>query len=120
MRNLAFAAAGLAILGFAAPTISAASAETVIIKRHYDNGWHRGWRGDMGSRRVIVERHDRAFIAASIVTEERTTPTRCLIPGFDGAPLSPDSKDALWDRFFTAAPQRQRRSVERYSIVKRA
>jgi DNA invertase Pin-like site-specific DNA recombinase len=45
---------------------------------------------------------------------------RCLIPGFDGAPLSPDSKDALWDRFFTAAPQRQRRSVERYSIVKRA
>ena len=49
-----------------------------------------------------------------------STRPRCLIPGFDGAPLSPDSKDALWDRFFTAAPQRQRRSVERYSIVKRA
>ena len=44
----------------------------------------------------------------------------CLIPGFDGAPLSGDLRDALWDRFFTAAPQRQRRSVERYSIVKRA
>jgi hypothetical protein len=42
MRNLAFAAAGLAILGFAAPTIGAANAETVVIKRHYDNGWHRG------------------------------------------------------------------------------
>jgi hypothetical protein len=61
MRNLAFAAAGLAILGFAAPTISAANAETVVIKRHYDNGLHRGWRGDMGSRRVIIERHDRGF-----------------------------------------------------------
>ena len=61
MRNLAFAAAGLAILGFAAPTISAANAETVVIKRHYDNGWHRGWHADMGSRRVIVERHDRGF-----------------------------------------------------------
>jgi hypothetical protein len=61
MRNLAFAAAGLTILGFAAPTIGAANAETVVIKRHYDNGWHRGWHADMGSRRVIVERHDRGF-----------------------------------------------------------
>jgi hypothetical protein len=61
MRNLAFAAAGLAILGFAAPTICAAKAETVVIKRHNDNGWHRGWRGDMGSRRVVIERHDRGF-----------------------------------------------------------
>ena len=29
-------------------------------------------------------------------------------------------RDALWARFFTAAPQRRRRSVERSSIVKRA
>jgi hypothetical protein len=29
-------------------------------------------------------------------------------------------KEALWDRFYTGAPQRQRRSVERYNIVKRA
>ena len=45
---------------------------------------------------------------------------RCFVPHFDGAFLSSDSKDALWDRFFMGAPQRQRRSVERYSIVKRA
>ena len=45
---------------------------------------------------------------------------RCLVPGFDGASLSSDSKDALWDKFFMGAPQQQRRSVERYSIVKRA
>ena len=44
----------------------------------------------------------------------------CLIPGFDGAVFSPEWRDALWARFFTAAPQRQRRSVERYNIVKRA
>jgi hypothetical protein len=44
----------------------------------------------------------------------------CLIPGFEGAPLPGNLRDALWDGFFTAAPQRQRRSVERYSIVKRA
>jgi hypothetical protein len=61
MRNLTFVVAGLAALGFAVPTFNAANAETVVIKRHYDNGWHRGWRGDMGSRRVIVERHDRGF-----------------------------------------------------------
>src|SRR5262245_26580480 len=46
--------------------------------------------------------------------------SRCLIPGFDGALFSREWKDALWARFSTAAPQRQRRSVERYSIVKRA
>jgi hypothetical protein len=43
--------------------------------------------------------------------------TRCFVPDFDGSFLSNDSKDALWDRFYTGAPQRQRRSVERYSIV---
>jgi hypothetical protein len=43
-----------------------------------------------------------------------------LIPRFDGALFSREWKDALWARFSTAAPQRQRRSVERYNIVKRA
>ena len=47
-------------------------------------------------------------------------PPRCLVPAFAGAFLPSDSKDALWDRFFMGAPRRQRRSVERYSIVKRA
>ena len=31
-----------------------------------------------------------------------------------------DWRDALWAKFYTEAPRRQRRSVERYSIVKRA
>jgi hypothetical protein len=44
----------------------------------------------------------------------------CLVPGFNGALFSWEWKDALWDRFFTAAPRRQRRSVEQYKIVKRA
>jgi hypothetical protein len=43
-----------------------------------------------------------------------------LVPGFDGAVFSSEWKDALWARFCTAAPQRQRQSVERYNIVKRA
>jgi hypothetical protein len=46
--------------------------------------------------------------------------TRCLVPAFDGAFYSQERKEALWDRFYTGASQRQRRSVERYSIVKRA
>jgi hypothetical protein len=46
--------------------------------------------------------------------------TRCLVPGFDGAFLSREWKDALWAKFSTGAPARQRRCVERYSIVKRA
>jgi putative tryptophan/tyrosine transport system substrate-binding protein len=31
-----------------------------------------------------------------------------------------DSKEALWDKFYTAAPPRRRQSVEQYKIVKRA
>lgn len=34
----------------------------------------------------------------------------CLIPGFDGAQLSHESKEALWARFFMGSPRRQRRS----------
>jgi len=45
---------------------------------------------------------------------------RCLIPRFDGALFSQEWKDALWARLSTAAPQRRRQSVERYTIVKRA
>jgi hypothetical protein len=45
---------------------------------------------------------------------------RCLIPGFDGAVFSLAWKDALWAKFFMGGPARQRRSVARSSIVKRA
>lgn len=45
---------------------------------------------------------------------------RRLIPGFDGALFTSEWKDALWARYSTGAPQRLRRSVERYSIVKKA
>jgi hypothetical protein len=38
-----------------------------------------------------------------------------LIPGFDGALFSPARRKAPWARFFTAAPLRKRRSVERYN-----
>lgn len=44
----------------------------------------------------------------------------CLVPGFDGALFSQQWKDALWVRFSTGAPARQRQSVEQYKIVKRA
>ena len=46
--------------------------------------------------------------------------SRCLVPVFDGALFSQEWRDALWDRFYTGAPARQRQSVERYNIVKRA
>ena len=50
----------------------------------------------------------------------RESLARCLIPDFDGALFSSAWRDALWAKFFMAAPRRQRRSVERYNIVKRA
>jgi hypothetical protein len=39
---------------------------------------------------------------------------RCSVPVFDGAIFSVKWKEALWAKFFTAAPLRQRRSVEQY------
>lgn len=44
----------------------------------------------------------------------------CLVPGFDRAIFSQEWKQALWARFFRAAPRRRRRSVEQYRMVKRA
>ena len=62
----------------------------------------------------LAKKLDAVLVVSAAILERRLP--RCLIPGFDSAPLSSDLRDALWDRFFTAAPQRQRRSVERYSI----
>jgi hypothetical protein len=45
---------------------------------------------------------------------------KCLVPELDGAYFSDVQKEALWDKFFTGAPARQRQSAERYNIVKRA
>lgn len=45
---------------------------------------------------------------------------RYLVPQCDGVVcLSLSAKEALWDRFCTAAPARLRLCVERFSIVKK-
>jgi hypothetical protein len=40
---------------------------------------------------------------------------RCLIPRFDGAILSLEWKDALWDKFVTEAPRPRTLSEQQYS-----
>jgi hypothetical protein len=56
MRKVLLSLAALAAFGFALPAAStSASAETVIIKKHRDHGWHHGWRHR--ARVVIKERH---------------------------------------------------------------
>jgi|GEM_PF-6403620 len=45
--------------------------------------------------------------------DQRSVQMLCLIPEFDGAIFSRAWKDALWAKFFTAAPRQQRRFVER-------
>jgi len=37
---------------------------------------------------------------------KRFVRTRCLVPAFDGAIFSLEWKEALWDKFYTAAPRR--------------
>jgi hypothetical protein len=44
----------------------------------------------------------------------------CLVPLYAGAEYCQLQREGLWDKYYMAAPQRQRRCVERYNIVKRA
>ncbi len=41
--------------------------------------------------------------------------TRCLIPRFDGAILSLEWKEAIWDRYVTGAPRPRPPSEQQYS-----
>ncbi len=50
----------------------------------------------------------------------RTGVARCLVPRCTGVIYDQLRREELWDRYCTEAPGRQRRCVERYSIVKRA
>jgi len=61
-----------------------------------------------------------AAIGAARLLHLMTLEARCLIPLFNGALFSCEWRDALWARFYTGAPRRQRQSVEQYKIVKRA
>jgi hypothetical protein len=67
-------------------------------------------RGDRGGNGILV----------GLDPGSERSKLRCLVPAFDGVIFSHQWKDALWDRFCTGAPARQRQSVEQYNIVKRA
>ena len=44
----------------------------------------------------------------------------CLVPLYAGVEYCQLRREELWDKYYTGAPRRQRRCVERYNIVKRA
>jgi hypothetical protein len=50
MRKLALALSALAIVGFAAPLVTSASAETVIVKKH-----HHDW--DRPHHKTVIIKH---------------------------------------------------------------
>ncbi len=54
----------------------------------------------------------------AVFSSEKLRPS-CIVSDYNGV-LSYSQKDALWDRYFTLAPQRQRQPAELYKIVKRA
>src|SRR5947199_4492550 len=77
----------------------------------------------MGSNCVIITSSTRplkpvGWIFGSGANELAKVGTRCSVPLSDGTEFRTIDKDALWDKFYTGAPARLRRSVERYSIVK--
>ncbi len=98
-------------------------AQWLLADQGYDADWFRDALEEKGIKPCIPGRKSRN---EPIKHDKRRNTRRnrieimCLIPGFDGAIFSQEWKEALWARFTTQAPQRQRQSVERYSIVKRA
>ena len=64
---------------------------------------------------VDVER----MIIGRLMLARVVDPT-CSVPMYDGTDSCVIDKDGTWGSFYTGAPARRRRSVERYSIVKRA
>jgi len=64
MKKVLLALAAISTLALAVP--SAASAETVVIKRghhhrHWDRGWHRGWDRGHGHKTVIIKRRHHEY-----------------------------------------------------------
>lgn len=55
MHKFAFAIAALAIVGFAAPTIQSANAETIVVKKHRDHD--RDWDRRHHHKKIIVIKH---------------------------------------------------------------
>lgn len=56
MRKIAIAFAALATIGFLAPTMQSASAETTVIKRHGDRDHDRDW-GRHHHKKVVIIKH---------------------------------------------------------------
>ena len=46
--------------------------------------------------------------------------SQCKVPWYNGAEISTETKEQLWAKYYTGAPERQRQCVERSIIVKRA
>ncbi|MBN2974255.1 cytochrome c [Roseomonas aeriglobus] len=60
--------------------------------------------------RPLQDRWDLALYAGTFAF-----PARCLIPRFDGAILSLEWKEAVWDRYVTGAPRPRTLSEQQYS-----
>jgi len=75
MRKIVLTFAALAAFGLALPAVSnpasARDREVVIIKKHHDHGWHRGWqrghREGWNHRRHGQERRHGERHGASVV-----------------------------------------------------
>ena len=83
-------------------------------------GWFAPRRTTPGGQPLYSDLAIEHVLTLRLVFHLALRQAECLIPWFDGAVFTCEWKEALWARFSMAAPQRQRQSVERYSIVKRA
>lgn len=89
---------------FAANSLDAGDLSGPMIQRQvlHHQFDHEGWECSR-MLDLLDQSEDLYFDRVSQIGMDRWS--RCLIPGFDGALFSREWKDALWARFFTAAPQ---------------
>jgi transposase len=94
--------------GAAALLDSLPKAQWMLADRGYDAAWFRDALQEKGITPCIPGRKIRN---KTVKYDKR----RCLIPRFDGAILSLEWKEAIWDRYVTGAPRPRTPSEQQYS-----
>jgi integrase len=75
-------------------------------------------KGSLRTTQAVTEHRGELLLNEHRVLREWIS---CIVPQCDGVEYGElSSWEALWDKYFTGAPARQRQCVEQYKIVKRA
>ena len=94
-----------------------ADGETIVVTGTFQKALTNAFNEKRKADQVVdvVSAEDLGKLPDISIAESIARLTRCLIPWFDGAILSLEWKEALWDRHVTGAPRPRTSSEQQYS-----